>query len=512
MRKIWRVLFSRYMLSALLIMLEIGIATYLIFEVSYYSIAVLLFVATIDFLVVLSIINADYNPEYRVTWMAIVMLIPILGALLYILFRRRSMSKREQRLAHGILTEINKYGNDEELLFSLADRDPLARGKACGILAADPSAKLYTASSARFYRTGEEMFESMLEALGGAEHFIFLEYFIINEGEMWDKIHSLLLEKVKAGVEVRVMYDDIGCMRTLPAKYDAILEAEGISAVRFSPVNPRVTAVHNNRDHRKILVVDGKIAFTGGINLADEYINRIERFGYWKDGGVSVTGKCVQGFTKLFLTLWDMSRGTVSDYTTFLEPTAADHGKPDGGYYIPFGSGPQPMYLRKVGKRAFIDVINQAKKYVYITTPYLIIDFDLTEALAAAAERGVDVRIITPAIPDKKMVKVMTKSAYPRLMSSDVRIYEYTPGFIHMKSIVADDEYAIIGTINFDYRSLVHHFEDALWMYSSPEIARVRNDFIETLKVSREMTPNDAKLSPFEWFVKCGLRIFAPLL
>lgn len=512
MRKLLRVFFSRYMLSAILILLEVGLLTYLIVEMSYYSLAFLLFVAFIDFAVLISIVNADYNPEYRVTWMAVVMLVPILGAVLYLLFRRRTMSRKEQKLVSGILGEINRYGDDLSLLDELENTDPLARGKACGILASDPSAKLYRASSSTFYPTGESMFLGMLSALGKAERFIFLEYFIIDEGEMWNSIHAILKEKAAAGVEVRVMYDDIGCMRTLPRDYDKRLGAEGIHAICFSRVNPRVTAVHNNRDHRKILVVDGNVAFTGGINIADEYINQIERFGYWKDGGVSVCGECVQGFTKLFLTLWDMSSKTVSDYPAFLENRPCKAVQPDGGYYIPFGSGPQPMYSRQVGKRAFIDVINQAKRYVYITTPYLIIDFDLTEALAAAAERGVDVRIITPAIPDKKMVKVMTKSAYPRLMNSDVRIYEYTPGFMHMKSIVADDEYAIVGTINFDYRSLVHHFEDALWMYSSPAIADVRDDFLASLAESREMTPADTRLSPLEWIVKCGLRIFAPLL
>ncbi len=512
MRKLLRVLFSRYMLSALLILLEIGLLAYLIFEVSYYSVAFMLLVALVDFIVLIAIVNADYNPEYRVTWMAVVMLVPFLGVVLYILFRRRTMSKKEQRLAHGIISEINRYGDDGKLLDELGDKDAHAGGKACAILASDPVAKLYRASSSRFYPTGEEMYLDMIMALGGAKHFIFLEYFIIGEGEMWNSIHAILREKAKEGVEVRVMYDDIGSMRTLPNEYDKQLEAEGIRAVCFSRVNPRVTAVHNNRDHRKILVIDGNVAFTGGMNIADEYINRIKRFGYWKDGGVSVCGECVQGFTKLFLTLWDMSGGTVSDYSRFLEPAERGSAPSDGGYYIPFGSGPQPMYSRQVGKRAIIDIINQAKRYVYITTPYLIIDFDLTEALAAAAERGVDVRIITPGIPDKKTVKVMTKSAYPRLMKSDVRIYEYAPGFMHMKSLVADDEYAIVGTINMDYRSFVHHFEDALWMYSSPSVASVKKDFVSCLAVSKEMTPENTRLSPIEWIVKCGLRIFAPLL
>lgn len=328
---------------------------------------------------------------------------------------------------------------------------------------------------------------------------------------MWDEIYSRLKEKAREGVDVRVLYDDIGCMKTLPSSFPKKLSSVGIKCHRFSKVTPRVSAIHNNRDHRKILVIDGKTAYTGGVNIADEYINAVTKYGHWKDGGVRVTGDAALGFVKLFLSSWDFTVGGVSDYSEYF-PLEDSDDIGDGGYYVPFGTGPLPIYRRSVGKDAFINLINQAKRYVYITTPYLIIDYSLTEALKCAAHRGVDVRIITPGIPDKKRIKVMTKSSYPTLMESGVRIFEYLPGFIHEKLMVVDDLYAVVGTINLDYRSLVHHFEDGLWMYNTPTVEEIKTEFMNTLSVSDEIDEREARLTPYEKIVKVLIRLFAPLL
>ena len=276
-------------------------------------------------------------------------------------------------------------------------------------------------------------------------------------------------------------------------------------------MTPRVSAIHNNRDHRKILAIDGKVAYTGGVNIADEYINVIERFGHWKDGGVRVEGDAAIGFVKLFLSAWDFTTGSVSNYSDYFIEKSGELSS-DGGYYIPFGTGPLPIYSRSVGKDVFINLINQAERYVYITTPYLIIDYALTDALKCAALRGVDVRIITPTIPDKKGIKVMTKSSYPTLMESGVRIFEYLPGFIHEKLMVVDDLYAVVGTINLDYRSLVHHFEDALWTYRSPIVLDAKKNFLNTVELSREMDERSARLSFSEKLFKSINQLFAPLL
>ena len=318
------------------------------------------------------------------------------------------------------------------------------------------------------------------------------------------------LKRAAVGVEVRVLYDDVGCMTTVPPSFDKKLNALGIKSARFAKITPIATAVHNNRDHRKLMIIDANCAFTGGINIADEYIGRRERFGHWKDGGILIKGDAARTMTEQFLTMWDMSVREISEYERFLTHETKHAG--DGGYYLPFGSGPFPIYRRPVGKNAFLSIINQSQKYVYITTPYLIIDFDLTEALRNAALRGVDVKIITPAVADKKIVKIMTKSSYRNLIDAGVKIYEYTPGFIHEKILVSDDSYAIVGTINLDYRSLAHHFENAVFMALTPTVLDIRDGFLETVSASLRVDAASAKLGFVEWIFKIGIRVFAPLL
>lgn len=509
LRKLFKFFFSRYTISALMIAAEIGLLLYLLLSMSAYSVIFLIEVMIVNALILVALVNSDCNPEYRVSWLAAVSLLPIFGALLYAIFHNGGMSRKDERRAHTAMAALSEFDGMGEDLAQLQSECPLAYGKARSITICDPAASLYRAES-KYYSSGAEMYRDMLEAMRGAQSFIFLEYFIIARGEMWQGILDVLKERIAAGVEVRLLFDDIGCMKTLSGRYERELVRMGVCAVRFSPATPRVSAVHNNRDHRKICVVDGEVAFTGGVNLADEYIGRKERFGIWKDGGVCVRGAAVRGFTKLFLSLWAMASKKEEQYEKYF-PECKEKVT-DCGYYIPFGSGPSPLYPGRSGQRAFTDIINQAEKYVYITTPYLIIDYDLTVALMSAAERGVDVRIITPGIADKRLIKVMTKSSYSSLIRAGVRIFEYTPGFIHEKMMVSDDLYAIIGTINLDYRSLVHHFEDALWIYGSPTVLSARDSFFNTERESKEIDSDSAELGFFEWVVKCSVRIFAPLL
>ena len=330
---------------------------------------------------------------------------------------------------------------------------------------------------------------------------------------MWQGIYNILKQKVAEGVVVRVMYDDIGCMKTLSSSFDKRLRREGIDCRRFGRVNPKLSTVHNNRDHRKICVIDGRVAYTGGINIADEYINKKMRFGHWKDGGVRISGDVALGFVKLYLQNWQYNLGACEDVSEFLQPCTQGESEPlSREYFIPFGSGPNPIYPRSVGKEVFLNIIDQAQRYVYITTPYLVIDFELTESLRNAAYSGVDVRLVTPGIADKKTVKVMTKSAYPYLMAAGVKIYEYTPGFIHEKLVVSDDVYSVIGSINFDYRSLAHHFECAVWMYSARIAESARDGFMETVSKSNKMDSTAARLTFSEWVLKNIVRFLAPLL
>ena len=523
MRKLWRAVFSRYMISAILLIAEIAFlySTVVAFaEYSYVSAIVSVIISALAFI---HLINSDTNPEYKIPWMFIVLAIPFFGATLYVLFSRRHLTRAESARLSETIDAINEHSDKEESLenlAALAECDKGAAGRALSILGDDPLASVFSDTRSEYFPLGEQMHKRMLVDMEAASSYILLEYFIVEDGYMWQTMHELLKRKAREGIRVKMLYDDIGCMTTLPANFDKLLRSEGIECHRFSKLTPRLSTVHNNRDHRKILVIDGRIAYTGGINIADEYINLKSRFGHWKDGGIRIEGAAAIGFSRMFLSAEELTTGVKSDYTYYLKPTdttditdvSSISDSAQGGFYIPFGCGPAPIYKRSVGKRAIMNIINSAERYLYITTPYLIIDFDLTEALSSAAMRGVDVRIVTPAIADKKIIKIMTKGSYRSLIDAGVEIYEYAPGFIHEKTIVCDDTTAMIGTVNLDYRSLVHHFECAVMLYHTPTVTAVRDQVAKTLGVCTPITAEQAKLGFFEKIVKNLVRIFAPLL
>ena len=508
MKKICKVLFSRYAISAVMILVEVAVSIYLFLSIpsSVYSFIVISLIFEIT--AFLNLINKDANPEYKASWSAVILLLPIAGAVIYFIFYSRHLSKKEAKIIERSIVAARSVSRSADAFKALSEIDESASGKARAIISEDPLAEVYNRSSASYFPSGEEYFESLISDIDRAEKYIFLEYFIIDSGELWDRIHASLVKRAARGVEVRLLFDDVGCMKTLPSRFEAELLREGILARRFARVSARLSSMHHNRDHRKIAVIDGKIAYTGGVNIADEYINKKPRFGHWKDGGVRIMGDGVMGFLKLFLTSWDYTVGSVSDYETLLVPTASES---DGGYYMPFGSGPSPIYRRRVAKNLFLNIINQATRYVYITTPYLIIDYDLTEALCNAAKRGVDVRIVTPGTPDKRLVWVMTRSSYAYLIKGGVSIYEYD-GFIHEKLLVSDGEYAVVGTVNFDYRSLAHHFECGVWSYRSPTCDAAHGEFLLTLERSKRITERDAKPTFTQWIFKIFNRILSPLL
>ena len=524
MKKIIKFIFSRYALSAVFILLELALLVYFLFYGYTYSSVLVLLSGAVDVLVIISLINRDTTPEFKLTWLAVVTMLPVVGGVIYIIFSKRRLTRREAKLLRAIadgLLQNKKDSLDDELsldnLDSLSHVSEAFAGRALSILKDDALASLYSGCEAEYYDSGELFFDTLLEKLRGAKQYIFLEYFIVEDGALWQRICSVLESKVKEGVEVRMLYDDIGSMNTVPGRFDRTLRAKGIKCYKFAKVTARLTSSHNNRDHRKICVIDGEYAFTGGANIADEYINEKQRFGHWKDGGIMVKGSCVRGFARLFLLLYDFTVGHTSDYEMFLSCIKEDSevrcdARETNGYMIPFGSGPAPAYTEQVGKNILINIIDMSNRYLYITTPYLIIDYELTEALRNASRRGVDVRIITPHIADKKLIKIMTKGSYPYLLQSGVRIFEYTPGFIHEKLVISDDISAVTGTVNFDYRSLVHHFEDGIWMLGHPEIIKMRDSFLKTEYKSHEILKEEARLGPFEKLIKDLVKIFAPLL
>ncbi|MGX7073020.1 cardiolipin synthase [Falseniella ignava] len=457
---------------------------------------------------IISIVNRSMNPESKVTWL-LVAFVPVFGPLLYIMFGERRLSRKEMKQLNQLQTMVDREDNSQSLRQSLKESDKSAYGVITSLLSMDTNADVYDRTDSQFFSSGESMWRQMLEDLKKAEKFIFLEYYIVEEGLMWDSILEILEEKAAQGIEVKMLYDDIGCMATLPGDYTLQLRSRGIEAHKFNKVIPRLTVAYNNRDHRKILVIDGQVAYTGGANLADEYINHVERFGYWKDSGLRLDGPAVKAFTRLFLATWYINRGEVSDFDQYHLESQIKTGS---GLCIPYSSGPKPIYRAQVGKVVYQNLINQATDFIYITTPYLIIDYDLTESIKNAAMRGVDVRIVTPFIPDKQIIQLVTRGAYPDLLSMGVRIYEYTPGFLHSKQIIVDDEFAAVGTINFDYRSLVHHYENAVLLYKTQSIFDIKKDFEEIFSVSREIYPHTIRTSWYQSLIKEIVQLFAPML
>ena len=505
----FRLLMSKYGFSIAIILIELvlvfGIILYMsqIAPIIWVTLVFLISVAT-----VIAIVNRSMSPESKVTWL-IVTFVPVFGPLLYLMFGERRLSKKELKQLQELNSIAFHENNGRQLHLQLQETDKSAYGIINALLHMDSNAEVYDHTDSQFFANGEEMWQQMLEDLKRAEKFIFLEYYIIDEGLMWDSMLEILEEKVAQGVEVKMLYDDIGCMVTLPGDYTVYLRSKGIDAHKFNKVIPRMTVAYNNRDHRKILVIDGQISYTGGINLADEYINHIERFGHWKDSGIRIDGPATQAFTRLFLMNWYINRGEISDFDQYHLENQTRFGS---GLCIPYGSGPKPIYKTKVGKIVYQNLINQAEDFVYITTPYLIIDYDLTEDIKNAAMRGVDVRIVTPHIPDKKLIQLVTRGAYPDLLSAGVRIFEYTPGFIHSKQMIVDDRFAAVGTINLDYRSLVHHYENAVLLYKTESIADIRKDFEGIFEQSQEIFSDTINPTWYQMMIKEVTQLFAPML
>ena len=505
----FRLLMSKYGFSIAIILIELvlvfGIILYMsqIAPIIWVTLVFLISVAT-----VIAIVNRSMTPESKVTWL-IVTFVPVFGPLLYLMFGERRLSKKELKQLQELNSIAFHENNGRQLHLQLQETDKSAYGIINALLHMDSNAEVYDQTDSQFFANGEEMWQQMLEDLKRAKKFIFLEYYIVEEGLMWDSMLEILEEKAAQGVEVKMLYDDIGCMVTLPGDYTVHLRSKGIDAHKFNKVIPRMTVAYNNRDHRKILVIDGQISYTGGINLADEYINHIERFGHWKDSGIRIDGPATQAFTRLFLMNWYINRGEISDFDQYHLENQTRFGS---GLCIPYGSGPKPIYKTKVGKIVYQNLINQAEDFVYITTPYLIIDYDLTEDIKNAAMRGVDVRIVTPHIPDKKLIQLVTRGAYPDLLSAGVRIFEYTPGFIHSKQMIVDDRFAAVGTINLDYRSLVHHYENAVLFYKTESIADIRKDFEEIFEQSQEIFSDTINLTWYQMMIKEVTQLFAPML
>lgn len=498
----------RYIIAVLITLLEVlaimGILIACCIYIPYFYLAAWL----TQIFCVIRIIASDDNPDYKVPWLLFVLIVPLAGFMLYFLFYSRRLQKRFIKRLDNLKSHTYNQ-NDSELFVKLREENPVAAAQA-NMLCKIAETHLFTNTKQEYFPLGEDMHQRMLIDLEAAEKFIYMEYFIVEEGKFWNSILEILKAKAAAGVEVKVLYDDIGCMMTLPGDYHKILRTYGIDATPFSRLKGNADSEFNNRSHRKIMVIDGKVGYTGGVNIADEYINEIVRFGHWKDTALRLEGEAVWELTKLFLVDFGINKRKLPDIRSDVYPVQSHISEP--GYVIPFGDGPHPIYERRVGKSVIQNMLSGATEYAWMTSPYLIIDNDLCTDLENAALRGVDVRIIVPHIPDKKLVFAMTRSFYHRLMEAGVKIYEYEPGFIHAKSYLVDGTLAMIGTINLDYRSLVHHFENGVWMYRCEAVKALKKDMDDTLEKCIEVTPDTLKTSLLQRFICAVVRIFAPML
>lgn len=508
MRKTFGRLFSdRRFVGALLVLAQFVIVMYSVGRASVNWRWVYNMLTVLSIIMVIWLVRKYDNPTYKITWIIMILTLPLFGGLFYLLWGNTPFNRaRTQHKYEPNPPDFRTYLRTP-VTEQLAEERPRHAAPARYIENLD-GMPVWSNTESHYYRVGEDMFASMCEELRKAEKFIFLEYFIIEEGVMWNTILDILCQKVREGVDVRVLYDDVGSIATLPMNYDRHLCSLGIRAVRFNRFIPTLNTYLNYRNHRKIMVIDGNVGYMGGINLADEYINVKQRFGHWKDTGIMLRGDGTANMTSLFLQMWEYVTGEPVPPMDFYLPSVKMPGR---GYVQSFADS--PLDDLNVGEAVYLQIVHTARKYVYIATPYLVLDNEMITALTIAAQSGVDVRIMTPGIPDKKLVYMITRSYYQQLHRAGVKIYEYKPGFLHAKSIVSDDDTCIVGTINMDFRSFFLHFECATCFYDDPVVEAVKQDSLDVMAKSRLI--DDAWLHRVPWVRSVAasvLRLFAPML
>ena len=508
-RGILRIVFSRFFIVFILLVVQLVLFTTLMVRLMDYIPYFTVFQIAFEVGIIIYLFNCSMDSSAKLTWLIVITIFPVPGTFM-LWFTKVDIGHSfiRQRYIQFMKEIHDKIPQDKEVIKS-PELVSSGTDDLCRYLNITGCYPLHGNTSTEYFPCGEEKYAVLLKELEKAEKFIFMEYFIIDEGEMWGNILKILKQKAEQGVEIRVMYDGMCEMSSLSYNYSKKVEKLGIKCKAFSPIRPLISTYYNYRDHRKILVIDGKTAFTGGVNLADEYINKRERFGYWKDAAIMIKGDAVNSFTLMFLQMWNISE-TNPQWEEWLVPKCEKI--PDAkGYVMPYGDC--PLDGEKVGENVYIDILYRAKDYVHIVTPYLILDGEVETALEFAAKRGVDVKIILPGIPDKKAAYALAKTHYRSLLRAGVQIYEYTPGFVHSKIFVSDDIKAVVGSINLDYRSLYHHFECAAYMYDTQCIPSIEKDFGETLEKCRKIDENAIKNEKLFYKVVGGiLKPFAPLM
>lgn len=497
-------------LVAIMVVAQFALMVLIAWHMEEYSVALYIGLNVASVVVVLFLLNRQGDSSYKIAWILIVSLIPVFGLLLFMMWGRGLSSSRDRRYREGALAAGREQTPDNpELLGELAERFP-ARRRASHYLQRH-GFPLYKNTNTRYLPIGEEYFEALMRDMEAAQRFIFLEYFIVAHGIIWDRMLEIMQRKAAQGVEVRLLYDDAGCLFTLEKGFRRNLEALGIRVAVFAPVHRYVSELYlNYRNHQKVAVIDGHIAYAGGINLADEYANIYPKYGHWKDTALRMEGDAAWGHTVTFLSMWELTgRGSFKeDYTAYrpVHSVAAD------SFVQPFTDNPGNN-PENPAEDLYRQLLSGAKRYCYITTPYVVIDEVMNDALRMAAQSGVDVRIITPKRPDHWYVHMVTRSYYGQLMRYGVRVYEYTPGFMHAKMLVTDDEAAIIGSINMDYRSFYLHYENAVYLVDDPSVTAIREDIEATLGLCEEITMDEWRKRPlYVQACEVFLKLFATLM
>ncbi len=527
MKKFFRNLFSGYFLILFMLLIELAIVIYvqfflddvvlkhvdseskasLIIALSYIGFKLIAFI--IEVIIFFKIINKFEAPDFKTPWIVGMLLLPVFFSVLFLIFANHGLRRRDKRIVkatHQAYRDFFKIKEEKKLDYDHKLGNAVGTFKYINKIT---ELGFHEHNKVYYYKTGEEFFPDMMKYLREAQEFIFMEFFIISDGALWNEVTKILIEKAEAGLDVRLIYDDMGCGGTISAKTPKKLRKHGIKCYKFHPFRPILSGVYNNRDHRKIVIVDHKYGFTGGMNLADEYGNIITRFGYWKDTMVRIEGSAISNLISTFLQNYNLCAGYVSDYKKYL-----DYEYPifdEEGFVMPFGDGPGGIDNALIGEQTFINMLHAAKNFAYISTPYLIPTYQLLDAMRNASLRGVEVHLILPGIPDKKMVYMVAESHFPCLLEAGVHIHIYNPGFNHMKTVLVDSELAFVGTINFDFRSLVHHFECGTILYKNPCLKIIEEDFKEMIDKS-VLVPANFKLSKRKGRLCSIIKLIEPLL
>lgn len=513
LRKKLSFLFSRKITVVILLAIQVGFVVFAFFSLYEQFIYIYLGLTALAIVLVGYIASSRENAGYKVAWLVPFVVFPGFMALVYLFLKAQISRRFFKKTVHKKIIETEKYlTQDKKVYDELIKIEDKSFARMSHYIANFGKFPTYKNTTAQYFKCGEEQFEVLLDELRKAKHFIFIEFFIVEKGVMLDQIIDILLDKVEEGVDVRFMYDGVGAQTILPGGYDKTLKYYGIKCKVFNPFVPFLTSVQNNRDHRKIVVIDGHTAFTGGTNLADEYINAKVKYGYWKDSAVMIKGDAVWSFTMMFFQMWELDEKTPENYIDFAPHKYHEEAFDGDGYVIPYSDS--PLDNEEVGKMIYLDIITKAKDYIYFTAPYLILDGEISTALGYAAKSGVDVRIVVPGISDKWYVQKISNCYYKELLDQGVKFYRYNPGFVHTKDCVSDDRIATVGTVNLDYRSLYLHFEDGAVFYDNNIVSDVKNDIVDMIENDcTEITAEDMdKRNIIDKIFSGVLKIFGPLL